>query len=295
MKNDEMIIHNFESFEAFQGSVIRPSNSELIEFEKELIKTDDKFTVSGECFVCASKVDFLVDFVASAEPQRGESRVPNWRERLLCPNCQLNNRMRAVVHLLELDSTDKERNIYITEQMTHLYNSLKQRYPELVGSEYLGAGFSPGFVREDGIRHEDMTGLSFDDGGFDSILSFDVLEHVPDYRAALSECARCLKPNGGELFLTMPFLLNSEETLVRASLLADGEIEHICTPEFHGDPINPSEGILCFYHYGWDVLETLQEVGFANSSVKLYWSRDFGYLGGYQVLIHATRDESALD
>ena len=289
MTNNEMIIHNFESFEAFRSAEIFPSNGDLIEQEKGLIKSSDNFTISGECFVCKDRVDCYVDFIASAEPAVGEERVPNWRERLLCPICHLNNRMRAVVHLLEHDSLVQKKNIYITEQMTHLYLSLEQRYPGLVGSEYLGPEFDSGYIREDGIRHEDMTQLSFKDASFDSILSFDVLEHVPDYRTALTECARCLKPDGGELFLTMPFLLNSEETLVRASLLPDGEIEHICTPEFHGDPINPSEGILCFYHYGWDVLETLREVGFANSSVKLYWSRDFGYLGGYQVLIHAER------
>ena len=289
MTNNEMIIHNFESFEAFRRAEIFPSNGDLIELEKGLVKSSDNFTISGECFVCKDRVDFNVDFIASAEPAVGEERVPNWRERLLCPICNLNNRMRAVVHLLEHDSLVQKKHIYITEQMTHLYLSLEQRYPGLVGSEYLGPEFDSGYIREDGIRHEDMTQLSFKDASFDSILSFDVLEHVPDYRTALTECARCLNPDGGELFLTLPFLLNSEETLVRASLLPDGEIEHICTPEFHGDPINPSEGILCFYHYGWDVLETLREVGFENSSVKLYWSRDFGYLGGYQVLIHATR------
>jgi SAM-dependent methyltransferase len=46
--------------------------------------------------------------------------------------------------------------------------------------------------------------LPFADGEFDTVLSNQVVEHVPDPRAHLAELARVLRP-GGHLILTVPF------------------------------------------------------------------------------------------
>lgn len=48
-----------------------------------------------------------------------------------------------------------------------------------------------------------LTALPFSDNEFDGIITTDVMEHVPDDRAALRELARVLKP-GGTLLLTVP-------------------------------------------------------------------------------------------
>jgi 2-polyprenyl-3-methyl-5-hydroxy-6-metoxy-1,4-benzoquinol methylase len=45
--------------------------------------------------------------------------------------------------------------------------------------------------------------LPFDDDTFDAVLSYDVLEHVQDVVATLSECRRVLK-KGGRLFVVFP-------------------------------------------------------------------------------------------
>ena len=50
------------------------------------------------------------------------------------------------------------------------------------------------------VRNEDVTQLTFSDNYFDTVLCFDVLEHVPDYRAALKEFYRALKP-GGKVYI----------------------------------------------------------------------------------------------
>lgn len=42
-----------------------------------------------------------------------------------------------------------------------------------------------------------MTKLSFEDGELDLVISYDVLEHVPDYRKAISEFARVLGQAAG--------------------------------------------------------------------------------------------------
>ena len=96
------------------------------------------------------------------------------------------------------------------------------------------------------LRHEDLTQLSFPTHSFDVILSFDVLEHIPDYRSAFAECARTLKPTGKMLF-SVPFDANSVRNKIRAQLQKDGTIDYLLPPEYHDDPRNP-EGCLCFQH-----------------------------------------------
>jgi len=46
------------------------------------------------------------------------------------------------------------------------------------------------------LRRGDATQLEFDDGAFDLVYSFHVLEHIPRYRRALSEMRRVLAPGG---------------------------------------------------------------------------------------------------
>ncbi|MCK7580332.1 MAG: class I SAM-dependent methyltransferase [Chromatiales bacterium] len=92
---------------------------------------------------------------------------------------------------------------------------------------------------------EDFTRLSFADASLSAILSFDVLEHVPDYPAAARERLRCLKP-GGVFVFSVPFIVEAQSTR-RARGLIDGRIEHLHPPEYHGDPVSDS-GCLCYYH-----------------------------------------------
>jgi SAM-dependent methyltransferase len=174
-------------------------------FEKSLLpKSQTKFMFSGYCYVCKKLVNFLVDFQYSYEVNN--ILMPNWRERLECPSCHLVNRMRAIVHLFEQECKPMhDSKIYITEQTTPLYTLLKTTYHNTCGSEYLGDVLGYGYFNQNGIRNEDLTKLSFNNDEFDFILSFDVLEHIPNYRNALLECYRSLKP-GGSLFLVCHLL-----------------------------------------------------------------------------------------
>ncbi|MEL6825111.1 MAG: class I SAM-dependent methyltransferase [Pseudomonadota bacterium] len=49
----------------------------------------------------------------------------------------------------------------------------------------------------------DATALQFEDDSFDAIICSEVLEHLPDYHAALAEMRRVLKP-GGRLCVSVP-------------------------------------------------------------------------------------------
>jgi hypothetical protein len=213
--------------------------------------------------------------------------MPNWRETVRCPETGLINRLRGCYHALRtLRPAFDGQRAYITEQATPFFGFLAARHPGITGSEFLPDTPS-GRHDARGIRSEDLTRLSFADASFDVLLSFEVLEHVPDYRAALRECARVMAP-GGLALITAPFLTNAAETLVRASIAADGTTVHHEPPDYHGDPIS-DRGILCYYWFGWSLLDDLRAAGFSDAYVAFFASRQFGYLEPMQSVIVATR------
>ncbi len=243
----------------------------------------DQTKVRGFSYPAGGEVDFHVDYLYS------DGRHINFRERIVCPVTGLNNRMRACLHLLDIElGIYRSDCIYITEQVTHIYRILKNTYQNLVGSEYLGDQFPLGALNQSGIRNEDLTRLTFIDGSYDIILSFDCFEHIPKYRTAFRECSRVLR-NGGRLFWTVPFVRNSETNIVRARIDTCGKIEHLLDPEYHGDPLNSEGQCLCFTHFGWQMLDEIKAAGFGDAYAILLWSDVFGYLGGEQIFFVASK------
>ena len=273
----------FETFAAQHSQLFQDRAA----FESALVPPNEYFSIVGFCVPCNQETTFMVDYLYSLTREDG-TRVPNWRERVICGRCKLPNRLRAAAdfmeHALKLDPSS---TLYVSEQTTPFYRFLKRRYPKTFGSEFLTDGTACGRSNWLGIRHEDLTKLSLDTSSVDAICTSDVLEHVPNYTSAISECFRVLKP-GGSLIISVPFLLGSRETLVRARINADGALEHLLTPEYHGDPVN-ARGVLCYYHFGWDLLDSLKAAGFNDAALYFYWSCRYGYLGGMQFLICATR------
>ncbi|MEO6365894.1 MAG: class I SAM-dependent methyltransferase [Luteimonas sp.] len=210
------------------------------------------------------------------------------REQLCCGSCGLNARIRAGVLLLD-DALPHAADLYMTEQATPAYAWMQRRHPALRGSEFEHdpaarerlAAHLASLGGNGPVKYEDVTALSFDSAMLDAIVSFDVLEHVPDYRAALREFARVLR-QGGVLIATFPFT-DHEQTIVRARMQGNGEIEHLLEPEYHGDPI--SGGVLCFYHFGWDVLDAVREAGFSDARMVMPWAPGAGLEYGLWTLV----------
>lgn len=249
--------------------------------------TAEVFTVRGHCIVCDQDTDLSCDYSYCHADDAG-NRFVNWRERLVCPSCQLNNRMRAAIHLFgDLCSPAQDDILYLTEQTTPLFGWFKGHYKNVIGSEHLGSSLPLGGIDSRSIRNEDITRLTLHAESVHYILSFDVLEHVPDYQAGLRELFRVLKP-GGWLFFSVPFASNQDAHVVRARIKVNGEIEHLIEPEYHGDPLSDA-GCLCFYHFGWDLLDELRNIGFSDVSARLFWSLEFGYLGGEQMILLARK------
>lgn len=242
----------------------------------------EPFAINGYSYTAQKQVDFLVDYQHASE-----SGGVVWRERVCCPETYFNNRMRATFHLFDVEMEPyPDADIYITEQLTPIYEYFKKNYSKTLGSEFLGDGISKGCVRSDGIRNEDLCNLSFDDRSFDTVVSLDVFEHIPKYSQAFKECARVLKP-GGRMMWSVPFISKSRKNSIRAKLV-NGQIQNILPPEYHGDPLS-ANGILCFQHFGWEMLDEMKMAGFSDAYAICYESIPFGYFGGEQFMFFAIK------
>jgi SAM-dependent methyltransferase len=224
----------------------------------------------GVCDICAARTSFTVPF-AGSEPQ---GRVFRFRDAR-CDGCGLPQRKRHITRALLDDFAGRQPDIYVAEQVTAHYRYLARLFPDIRGSEYVGPDIASG-TEVKGVRHEDMTRLSFAGNSFDVVITSEVLEHIPDWRKALAECARVLRP-GGRAYMTFPFLRNSQETRIRA-VVDEGTIRHLMPPQFHGDPVR-KDGILCFQEFGWDVLDAFRAAGFAAAWAEFAFGPTHGHFG----------------
>jgi hypothetical protein len=167
----------------------------------------------------------------------------------------LNSRMRFSIEILKKYFLDVQK-VYLSEHNTNFHKNL----PFGAGQQVTTSIYKPG----DPI-HQDLTALSYPDNSFDLCMSFEDLEHIPDYQSAINELYRVTKPSGYVL-LSTPFIVENQSTLTRATIDSEGNIKHLLEPEYHGDPVIP-QGILCYYHFGWDLLDAFKKAGF--SSVKV--------------------------
>jgi SAM-dependent methyltransferase len=235
--------------------------------------------IQGVCVLCADERGFDAD---------GASR--GLREGLACSRCRCNARQRAAARVLfEALATPASARVYASEQASPFYVALRRRVGRLIGSE-----FRPGrskrvrltlWLLRHGVfawlRDEDVTALRLGNATLDAVISLDVLEHVPDHRAALCEFARVLKP-GGALVLTVPFYDDRADNARIAWFGGDGALEYAGAPEYHGDPLGG--GVLCFHHFGWALLDELREAGFAQVEACRVFEAAYGVPQGQWVI-----------
>ena len=230
-------------------------------------------TVRGYCTACARPAVFKVHNNA------------NLREGLFCDRCGLTARQR-LVHLALREETAARTGPLrgaILERTTRLYRMARRMWPWLIGSEFLGPNrrsgqsywWSTHWWRWRRTRHESITAFSYASQSLDLLAHSDVLEHVYDTGLALGECARVLRKGGAMLF-TAPFFVNRAVSTLRGRPLPNGDIEHIESPEYHGDGVRHG-GIYTFHNFGWSFFNSLRDAGFSRVEIGLYHAPDEGF------------------
>ena len=190
---------------------------------------------STMCVWCGGKLrnrriaETILDLYPRGSPPRRARSIVEWVREPVIQSLQI-----AEINLIE------GIHSYIKLLPHHYYSEYQDR------------------IEDPAVRREDLTRLSYPSDSFDLVLTSETLEHVPDLGAALREILRVLKPGGKHIF-TIPQDPAAARTFRRASLSADGSIEHHATPLYHpaGD-----HGYLVFTEFGADLVELLERAGF---------------------------------
>ncbi len=129
----------------------------------------------------------------------------------------------------------------------------------------------------DGSINVNLLDMPFDEGGFDVILSSDVMEHVPDDERAHREILRCLA-NSGVYIFTVPYDPTLRVTR-RLAFPAGGQTgTFLIERHIHGDP-HAASGILAYRIYGADFLDELRSIGYQPQFLEIN-SSTAGIFGG---------------
>lgn len=126
---------------------------------------------------------------------------------------------------------------------------LRDRCRQYMPSQYFSE-CAPGEI-VGGVRCENIERLTFADESIDIHVTQDVVEHLLHPEKAFQEIARTLKPGGAHIF-TVPLVNGLATSRARASMRADGSIEHMLPPIYHGNPIS-DQGALVTVDWGFDI------------------------------------------
>lgn len=215
-------------------------------------------------------------------------------------SCGASNRNRQMAHIIRkvfnlgasaLLRLPDEVVVYNTESTGAVHAQLKNS-GKYISSEYFGPGFKKGELFN-GVRHEDLQSLSFNNQVLDLVLSSDVMEHMPDPYRAHSEIFRVLKPGGKHIF-TVPYDPGSHNDECRAELHGD-EVRLLKPALYHGDPVRPDEGVLVWFIFGREMSQKLQAIGFEVQTLMLHAPKK-GIIGEGAIVFVATKpsqDKSA--
>lgn len=196
----------------------------------------------GFCPICEAPARFTADNI--------------WfRDHLLCETCQSVPRERALMTTIQMLMPDW-RNAKIHEA-SPLYRGLSrklmQEAPGYTYSQYDLAVPFGGTHPTHGYRCEDLEHLTYADDTFDLVVTQDVFEHLFDPLQAAREINRVLRPGGCHIY-SVPIVLKNGHLSWRAKRNADGTINYLQEPQYHGSATD-TKGSLVTIDYGYDLLD----------------------------------------
>jgi SAM-dependent methyltransferase len=224
----------------------------------------------GLCSVCGAQTRFSYNSWIVPPPLAedwGEAGAASLRRResLFCGSCGSSLRVRSLAAVLVEHYACAARSLaaLVAEEP---FASLRIAELNSIGAAHGVLARHPRLVYAE-FPEEDLQSLSYADGSFDLLLTSDTLEHVPDWRTALRETHRVLRPGGRHVF-TVPVAPGRAETAARAEVRA-GEVVHHERPQYHGRGAGlfalltrNQPDFLAYTDFGLDLADELRAVGF---------------------------------
>lgn len=157
-----------------------------------------------QCYVCKNKMDHFTPY------RRGLVDIPEFLQKLdlvgsdvehfWCVHCRAQDRERHLyMYFDRLGFWDKMKGASILQiaPERHLSVAIQKMQP----AKHVMGDLYPADPK---VERIDITEVPYADNTFDIVICNHVLEHVPDYRKAMRDLCRVLKP-GGTAILQTPF------------------------------------------------------------------------------------------
>lgn len=176
---------------------------------------------AGYCLVCDRRTLFVEtgSYLANTYLCARCHSIPRWRGLIFTLDMRFPNWRSLMLHECGSGGSASRK--------------LRREAPGYSASRYLLPEVARGLTVGD-VTCQDVEDLTFPDESFDLVITQDVLEHVLRPERAVAEIARVLRIGGAHVF-TVP-ILHGRQTIVRAIPAGSG-IEHLLTPDYHGDSL----------------------------------------------------------
>jgi hypothetical protein len=213
-------------------------------------------------------------------PQRIAVVDRNFRETIKADGVVSRQRAQLLVlrQLLEAKKLPPlaELRCYLNESVTGYAEYMRERCGLLRCSEYLP---EPDHPLRGVVAHRDVRQLKLPPASMQCLFCNEVLEHVEQLGLALESLAATLTL-GGYLLATVPLAYGQHESIVKAIWRGDGQEPELLTePEWHGDPVQSTQGSLVYRIPGWELLDQLRAAGFRRVELHAVSSVRYGVLG----------------
>lgn len=169
-----------------------------------LSKSINRIGNKKECYICGQKFFYFTKY------RNGSKGLSDFRKRLDGVGSDTDN-----FGCMFCRCHDRERHLFMYFDKLELWDRMKQgailhfapernlpnKILELKPREYIKADLFP---TNSDIQKMDATAIPYPDSTFDFVIANHLLEHIPDYRKALAEFYRVLRP-GGIAILQTPY------------------------------------------------------------------------------------------
>jgi len=188
----------------------------LVAAVKQVIRAVNRLGWQRQCYVCGKT------FARFSRYRSGSRRQPDFQKKLDYAGSDVDH-----FGCMYCGAHDRERHLFMFFDALGLWERITSAHvlhfapeqnlsPKIMSHApalYVKADFYP---TDDSVRKMDATDIPFADEAFDVLVANHVLEHIPDYRKALSEFYRVLKPNG------LAILQTPYSRLLKANFEDDG-------------------------------------------------------------------------